>query len=64
MLSKIVEVLKETVVFSNDVKNLTNEVKNLDLNVREIDRRVVRMETYVDISKQFALERRLPSDRE
>ena len=64
MFGKIVEVLKETIVLSNDVKNLTDEVKNLDINVREIDRRVVRMETYVDISKQFSLERRPPSDRD
>jgi hypothetical protein len=54
MFGKIVEVLKETIVLSNDVKNLTDEVKGLDINVREIDRRVVRMETYVDISKQFS----------
>ena len=43
--------IKNVMLLTNEVKGLTKEVINLSQEVREIDRRLVRIETMVEIAK-------------
>ncbi|MCK4605649.1 MAG: hypothetical protein KAU41_13310 [Deltaproteobacteria bacterium] len=43
--------IKDIMLLTNEVKGLTKEVINLSQEVREIDRRLIRIETMVEISQ-------------
>jgi hypothetical protein len=49
--------IKEVMVLSNEVKRLAGDVKDMEANLRDMDRRVVRLETMVEVAQ-----RRLPKD--
>ncbi len=48
--------VKEVIILANEVKRLASDVKDMEHNFRDIDRRVVRLETMVEMSQK-----RLPS---
>jgi len=43
--------IKDIMLLTNEVKGLTKEVINLSQEAREIDRRLIRIETMVEISQ-------------
>jgi len=43
--------IKNVMLLTNEVKGLTKEVINLSQEVREIDRRLIRIETMIEIAK-------------
>ncbi|NOR05450.1 MAG: hypothetical protein GQ575_04000 [Deltaproteobacteria bacterium] len=43
--------IKDIMLLTNEVKGLTKEVINLSQKAREIDRRLIRIETMVEISQ-------------
>ncbi len=47
---KFFETIKEVLVLSEEVRGLTDEVKALSGDVRSIDRRLVRLETMVEMA--------------
>jgi len=48
---KFFKAIKDVMLLTNEVKELTKEVINLSQEVREIDRRLIRIETMVEIAK-------------
>ncbi len=50
MLEKIGEYLKDMLLLTSEVKGLADDVKSLDSTIRNLDRRLIRIETYVDIA--------------
>ncbi|MGI9283755.1 MAG: hypothetical protein ACR2P1_00015 [Pseudomonadales bacterium] len=48
---KFFSAVKEVLILSNEVKRLADEVKEMEANQRDIDRRVVRLETMVEIAQ-------------
>ncbi len=49
--------IKEVMVLANEVKRLAGDVKDMEQNLRDVDRRVVRLETMVEIAQK-----RVPKD--
>ena len=49
---KFCTAIKEVMVLSNEVKGLAGEVKEMETNLREVDRRVVRLETMVEVAQK------------
>lgn len=49
---KFFTAIKEVMVLSNEVKRLAGEVKEMETNLREVDRRVVRLETMVEVAQK------------
>lgn len=44
--------IKEVMILANEVKRLAGDVKDMEQNLREVDRRVVRLETMVEIAQK------------
>ena len=44
--------IKEVMVLANEVKRLAVDVKDMEQNLRDVDRRVVRLETMVEIAQK------------
>jgi len=59
-LDQIVEGIKEVLKMSVEIKRLSETVKELSVEVREIDRRLVRLETMVEIAQAARGSKRLP----
>ncbi|MDH5229444.1 MAG: hypothetical protein OEZ58_06065 [Gammaproteobacteria bacterium] len=49
---KILEMLRSSMILSDKVGRITDEVKALSEDVRQLDRRIVRLETYVEIGNK------------
>lgn len=56
---KFFKAIKDVIVLSNEVKGLSDEVRSLDGLLRDFDRRVVRVETILEIAQKQKL---LPAD--
>lgn len=56
---KFFKAIKDVIVLSNEVKGLSDEVRSLDGLLRDVDRRVVRVETILEIAQKQKL---LPAD--
>ncbi len=54
---KFFNAIKEVLVLTNEVKRLAVDVKEMDANQRDIDRRVVRLETMVEITQTQEIKR-------
>ena len=48
---KFFGVIKEVMILANEVKRLAGDVKDMEQNLRDVDRRVVRLETMVEIAQ-------------
>ena len=48
---KIFEALRTSVVLNERVTGLAGKMERLDRDVRELDRRVVRLETFIEIAE-------------
>jgi len=59
-LDRILEGVKEVLRLTDEVKRLAEGLKALATEVRDIDRRLVRVETMVEIAKVEATRQRLP----
>ena len=44
--------IKEVMILANEVKRLAGDVKDMEQNLRDVDRRVVRLETMVEIGQK------------
>lgn len=56
---KFFAAIKEVMVLSTEVKRLAQDVKEMKGSFQDVDRRVVRLETMVEISQS---QRKLPKD--
>lgn len=56
---KFFKAIKDVIVLSNEVKGLSDEVRLLDGLLHDVDRRVVRVETILEIAQKQKL---LPAD--
>ncbi len=57
---KIFDALRASVVLNERVTGLAGKLERLDRDVRELDRRVVRLETFIEIVE--TRQRKLPSE--
>lgn len=55
LTDKLVEALRTAIQLNERVTSLAGKVERLDADVRDIDRRVVRLETMVEIASQGRL---------
>lgn len=49
---KFFSAIKDVLVLTNEVKRLAGDVKDMEVNFRDVDRRVVRLETMVEIAQK------------
>lgn len=61
--AEFLNILKDTVKLTDSVERLNNASSKLQDQVRDIDKRVVRLETVVEIAK-FQGQKQLPNDSE
>jgi vacuolar-type H+-ATPase subunit D/Vma8 len=59
-LDQIIEGVKEVLKMSGEIKRLAESVRELSAEIRDIDRRVVRLETMVELAQAARGARRLP----
>lgn len=59
-LDQIIEGVKEALKMSGEIKRLSETVKDLSFEMRDLDRRVVRLETMVEVVQNRAARRLLP----
>jgi vacuolar-type H+-ATPase subunit D/Vma8 len=59
-LDQIIEGVKEVLKMSGEIKRLSETVKDLSFEMRDVDRRVVRLETMVEVGQNRAARRLLP----
>ncbi len=55
LTDKLVEALRTAIQLNERVTSLAGKIERLDADVRDIDRRVVRLETMVEIAAQGRL---------
>ncbi|MCC6472841.1 MAG: hypothetical protein IT514_03755 [Burkholderiales bacterium] len=59
-LDQIIEGVREVLKMSAEIKRLSDTVRELSVEVRDLDRRVVRIETMVELAQGARAARRLP----
>ena len=59
-LDQIVEGIKEVLKMSGEIRRLSESVKELSVELREMDRRLVRLETMVEVAQSARTTKRLP----
>ncbi|OGA14367.1 MAG: hypothetical protein A3D95_04130 [Betaproteobacteria bacterium RIFCSPHIGHO2_12_FULL_69_13] len=59
-LDQIIGGVKEVLKMSGEIKRLSDSVRELSTEVRDIDRRVVRLETMVELAQASRGAKRLP----
>ena len=53
LTDKLVEALRAGIVLNEKVTGLGKKVERLDSDIRQIDRRLVRVETYVEVAEKI-----------
>ena len=59
-LDQIIEGVKEVLKMSGEIKRLSETVRDLSVEVRDMDRRLVRLETMVEVAQTTRGTKRLP----
>ncbi len=59
-LDQIIEGVKEVLKMSGEIKRLAETVRELSTEIRDLDRRLVRLETIVELAQGARATRRLP----
>jgi vacuolar-type H+-ATPase subunit D/Vma8 len=59
-LDQIIESVKEVLKMSVEIKRLSEAVRDMSVELREQDRRLVRLETMVEIAQATRAAKRLP----